>query len=98
MTTGQEKQTQTKVVAGHEWPDIPAYLTEPIVFRDKNLGLAMVAGYEGKQWVFKVNSANWMTVRPVGPDDPMFIVDALNAPPAASLRQPESVEKPAPQA
>ena len=80
--------TQPAQSSGHEWPKIPSYLTEPIVFRDKNLGLAMVAGYEGKQWVFKVNSGNWMTVRPVGPDDPIFIGDALNEPaPVASVAQ-----------
>jgi hypothetical protein len=32
----------------------------------------------GLQWIMKVNGdGNWMTVRPVGPDDPVF-VEALN--------------------
>lgn len=71
------------------WPAIPKYLLEPIVFRDANLGIAMVAGYHGEQWIFKVNSGNWMTVRKVDVRDPTFIMGALNLPPTPSL--PEAV-------
>lgn len=60
------------------YPAIPTYLTDPIVFLDRNLGVAMVAMYHGEQWVFKVNSGNWMTVRKVGLQDPTFIMERLN--------------------
>jgi hypothetical protein len=62
------------------WPTIPGYLGNPIVFRDANLGIAMVATYQGSQWIFKINSGQWMTVRKVDDRDPSFIMEPLNAP------------------
>jgi len=60
------------------WPKIPDTCKNPIVFEDKNMGICMVAEIGGVQWIMKVNAAgNWMTIRPVGPDDPTF-VEALN--------------------
>lgn len=56
------------------WPDIPKTCREPVVFMDKNLGLAMVAKWEGEQqWVFKVVNGRWVSVRMVGPLDPSMI-------------------------
>ena len=63
------------------WPDIPKYLGNPIVFRDANLGIAMVADWNGEQWIFKVNSDSWMTIRKVDARDGMLIVEPLNEPP-----------------
>lgn len=64
-----------------EWPKIPDTLKEPIVFKDKNLGIAMLCflGDTGKQWIFRVHNGHWCSVRMVSPDDPVF-VEKLNRP------------------
>ena len=69
-----------------EYPEIPAYLVNPIVFRDKNLGIAMVAGDEGEQWIFRAHNGHWCSVRKVNVDDPMFILEALNKPEAGGAK------------
>ena len=71
--------------AAPAWPKIPAYLKDPKVFLDKNLGMVMVAGEEGDQWIYRVHDGHWCSVRKVGPQDPLFVV-ALNEPIAESGR------------
>lgn len=61
-----------------DYPEIPDYLIDPIVFRDANLGTAMVATWHGQQWVFAVHPAGkWITIRRTNSDDPLFI-EAIN--------------------
>jgi hypothetical protein len=63
-----------------EYPEIPSHLKNPIVFRDKNLGIAMIAGAAGKQWIYRAHNGHWCSVREVNDGDPMFILEALNKP------------------
>jgi hypothetical protein len=60
------------------WPDIPNFLKNPIVFRDKNLGIVLVADYQGAQWIHKIVNGAWMSVRKVNADDPTMIIEPLN--------------------
>lgn len=79
-----------------EWPEIPSYLVNPIVFKDKNLGTAMVATWlEDEQWIFRVHDGQWCSVRPVGPDDPPFI-EPLNKPEPAQAEGQFSPNSPEP--
>lgn len=56
------------------YPTIPDYLIDPIVFKDANLGTAMVAMWHDEQWVFAVHPAGqWVTKRRVNSSDPLFI-------------------------
>jgi hypothetical protein len=69
-----------------EYPEIPDYLIDPIVFKDANLGVAMVAKWNGEQWIFKVHAAgNWVSVRRTNPLDPTLITP-INKPEATSTR------------
>jgi len=63
------------------YPEIPSSCVNPIVFRDKNLGMAMTAHWGKDQWIFKVVNGRWMSVRTVSIDDPTFILEPLNRPP-----------------
>ena len=49
-----------------------------MVFEDRNLGIVMVAGKPGEQWIYRVHGDHWCSVRPVSADDPMFILEKLN--------------------
>jgi hypothetical protein len=70
------------------WPDIPNFLGNPIVFRDKNLGIVLVADYQGAQWIHKIVNGAWMTVRKVNADDPILILEPLNEYTARQANQP----------
>ena len=59
-------------------PLIPRWLVNPMVFEDHNLGIVMVAGKTGEQWIYRVHGDHWCSVRPVSADDPMFILEKLN--------------------
>jgi hypothetical protein len=59
------------------WPTIPDSCQTPIVFEDKNLGICMLAMLGGVQWILRVHDGHWCTLRPVGPNDPLF-VEQLN--------------------
>jgi hypothetical protein len=54
-------------------PVIPTYLSNPIVFRDAQLGIAMVAHWNGEQWIFRVHSGHWCSVRKADVFDPSLI-------------------------
>jgi hypothetical protein len=81
VKTGFDSTSNQKAL----WPPIPNYLIDPIVFRDKNLGVALVAKWNNEQWIFNVSSAGkWCSVRKVQVFDPTFI-EPLNKAPIASL-------------
>jgi hypothetical protein len=70
-------------MSDYQWPDIPKYLDNPIVFMDANQGnprIKMVADYEGEQWIFQITNGQWMTVRKTDERDPLFIMCPLNVP------------------
>jgi len=76
----------SNLLPGDKWPVVPHWLRDPIVFRDKNLGIALVATTpQGEQWIHKIVNGQWMTVRKTDERDPMFIVGALNQPPQPPL-------------
>jgi hypothetical protein len=54
----------------HAHPPIPAYLTNPTVFADANLGTAMIATWNKEQWVFRIVNGGWVSYRRT---DPWFI-------------------------
>jgi hypothetical protein len=66
------------------YPEIPSWLVDPIVFRDKNLGIAMVAHVriagttELEQWIYRSHNGHWCSVRKVDERDPMFMLEKLN--------------------
>lgn len=55
------------------YPEIPEYLSDSIVFEDKHLGIAMIALWNKRQWIFRVLNGQWVSVRETGADDPPFV-------------------------
>lgn len=62
------------------WPAVPKWMVNPLVFRDANLGIVLVAGADGDQMIHRVTSdgRNWVTVRKVDERDGFKLVEALN--------------------
>jgi hypothetical protein len=76
-----------------EWPAIPEWMVNPLVFRDKNLGIVLVAGKDGEQMIYRLHvstpfpstEAHWCSLRKVDERDGFQMVDALNLPNPISL-------------
>jgi hypothetical protein len=82
-------------VSPDRWPEIPAYLENPLVFRDANLGIVLVSGPPGDQMIWRkhrseISGFHWCSVRKVDARDGYRMVDALNAPaPAEPVPAPQ---------
>lgn len=61
-----------------KWPDIPPHVVEPIVFRDKNLGICLLTRHRADQWVYRIHNGQWCSLRKVNAADPLFVTP-LNA-------------------
>jgi hypothetical protein len=55
------------------WPEIPEHVVDPIIFRDKNLGICLLARQGDSQWVYRVHNGHWCSVRKVDAADPLFV-------------------------
>lgn len=77
-----------ETVAPETWPTIPRWMVNPLVFRDANLGIVLVAGNDGEQMIHQIFGKHppaWITVRKVDERDGFRMVDALNLPRPVSL-------------
>jgi len=88
-----EAPNAEKVASGEpiEWPSIPGWMENPLVFRDANLGIVLVAdrGEYRDQWIYRIHGSTprwcWVSVRKVDERDGFQLVDALNLPKPVSL-------------
>lgn len=63
------------------WPEIPSHMVDPLVFRDVNLGIVLVASQgNGDKWIYRVHGDHWCSVRKVDERDGFRMVHALNLP------------------
>ena len=61
-----------------DWPEIPKWMVNPMVFRDTNLGIVLVSGKDGEQWIHRIVQGKWLSVRPVDERDGIKLVQPLN--------------------
>lgn len=78
----QIKLAETASQKGEEgrmtWPEIPTWMVNPLVFMDANLGIVLVSGKDGEQWIHRILHGKWVTVRAVDGRDGFKMVEALN--------------------
>lgn len=103
-----EAPNAEKVASGEPaaWPPIPEWMENPLVFRDANLGIVLVAGPVGDQMIYRIIGSPqphgtpessrlsgwmWVSVRKVDGRDGFQFVEALNLPNPISL-PPVTVE------
>jgi hypothetical protein len=71
--------------ASEEWPEIPSWMVNPLVFRDANLGIVLVSGRPGDQMIWRkhasaISGFHWCSARKVNERDGFQFVEALNRP------------------
>jgi len=92
-----DSEADESAPAREEWPSIPGWMENPLVFRDANLGIVLVAdrGEHRDQWIYRIHGSTprwcWVSVRKVDERDGFQLVDALNLPAPVSL-PPVTVE------